>query len=155
MIYIDVDSVVADFLAWVYKVNPNIKDLCGKEIYQLMDDNADRCFLDSPKMPQFDYFMNMYKTQHNVRFLTSVGNHWSTPEKKEQAIQNKYTWLTQYDVYKQDIIIVESSDEKLEYCQNPDDVLYDDKKDTVRKWNQKGGIAHLVYCERLFDEKWW
>lgn len=151
MIYIDVDGVVAAFDEYIVSLSGTEEIFNdSKALYKLMDDNYETCFLNSPTTKHSDYFFNLYHNNDNVKFLTSGGNHWSSRGRRLTIKQNKIKWLSKYNVSSRDVIITNTAEEKLEYC-NEGDILYDDRFDTIYKWNKKGGLGILVYNRLIYD----
>jgi hypothetical protein len=92
----------------------------------------------------------MYQVQNSLGekrmlLLTAMGSHYKK-EHIEVVKENKYWWLEQFGFQREDIIIVPQAADKLEYC-HPGDVLYDDKRWTIERWNQLGGHGFLVYYQ--------
>lgn len=143
MIYVDVDGVLADFVQYILSVEPShSKEEFYVGVQEIMDKHYITCFRDSKKTKYFEYFYAMYQKEE-VKLLTANGNHWSSQERKLIAYQNKIKWLVSNGFQEEDIIVVETSKDKLKYCK-PGDILYDDKVSTVKEWNKLGGIGFIV-----------
>lgn len=142
MIYIDVDGVLADFHSHMERLS-DAPDLWTNDdvIHKVMDDNYREVFLKARSTPNMDAFRQMYRANPGqVKLLTAYGSFWSDNYRRDIACHNKITWLTRRKFSSSDIILVEKSDDKLDYCQKGD-ILYDDKWDTIDKWNHAGGIG--------------
>ena len=151
MIYLDVDGVIADFyvglqaLGWEGElfVEP------GK-LEKFMAKNYTQIFRTSPPTSNMQFFRAMYYKENDMKILTARGSHYKK-EHINTVIENKHFWLNQFGFRTEDIIVVEQSKDKLPYCQ-PGDVLHDDKRWTIKKWNELGGIGFLVYSEHSWDK---
>jgi len=151
VIYLDVDGVIADFyvglqaLGWEGElfVEP------GK-LEKFMAKNYTQIFRTSPPTSNMQFFRAMYYKESDMKILTARGSHYKK-EHINTVIENKHFWLNQFGFRSEDIIVVEQSKDKLPFCQ-PGDVLYDDKRWTIKKWNELGGIGFLVYSEHSWDK---
>jgi len=151
MIYLDVDGVIADFeigiraLGWVGDMTSRDPESLEK----FMAKNYTQIFRTAPPTNNMRFFQKMYKVENahgfpkNMKLLTAMGSHYPK-EHIDVVKENKYWWLAQFGFEREDIIIVPQAADKLEYCQ-PGDVLYDDKRWTIERWNQLGGHGFLVY----------
>jgi hypothetical protein len=155
MIYLDVDGVIADFemgiraLGWTKSLDLQIDRIPG-ELERFMAKNYEQIFRTAPPTNNMKYFQRMYRVENsmgdtNMKLLTAMGSHYK-PEQIDVIKENKYWWLEQFGFQREDIIIVPQAADKLPYCQ-PGDVLYDDKRWTIERWNQLGGHGFLVYYE--------
>ena len=153
MIYLDVDGVIADFelgiraLGWT----GSLVDREKGSLEKFMAHNYEYIFRTAPPTNNMKFFQQMYKTENaqgfprNMKILTAMGSHYPK-EHIETVKENKYWWLKQFGFEREDIIIVPQAADKLPYCK-PGDVLYDDKRWTIKRWNKLGGHGFLVYCE--------
>ena len=155
MIYLDVDGVIADFemgvraLGWTKSLDLQIDRIPG-ELEKFMARNYEQIFRTAPPTNNMKYFQRMYKVENalgekRMKLLTAMGSHY----KKEHinvVKENKYWWLEQFGFQREDIIIVPQAADKLPFCK-PGDVLYDDKRWTIERWNKLGGHGFLVYYE--------
>jgi hypothetical protein len=156
MIYLDVDGVIADFalgvraLGWDKGFDLQA-DRAPGELERFMAHNYEQIFRTAPPTNHMRFFQQMYKVENwqmnepNMKLLTAMGSHYK-PEHIEVVKENKYWWLEQFGFKREDTIIVPQAADKLEYCQ-PGDVLYDDKRWTIKRWNQLGGHGFLVYYQ--------
>ena len=150
MIYFDVDGVIADFVECIIKKYPSIVN-DWSQIYKVVVENYNRCYLDSRVINQcyIDYIKN-----NNCSILTSL-------PKKEKILpyikntnefnliyntlhDNKIEWLNSIGIYN-NIYIVDCPNDKIKYCKDLNDCLYDDNIDTIIKWNKVGTNGILVY----------
>ena len=156
MIYLDVDGVIADFemgvraLGYTGSIAGTAGHSCGETLEQFMAANYEKIFRTAPPTNHMRFFQRMYQVENslgdkNMKILTAMGSHYKE-EHIETVKENKYWWLGQFGFEREDIIIVPQAADKLQYCQ-PGDVLYDDKRWTIKRWNQLGGHGFLVYCE--------
>ena len=151
MIYLDVDGVIADFYVGLQALG------CEGELFvepgkleKFMAKNYTQIFRTSPPTSNMQFFRAMYYKENDMKILTARGSHYKK-EHINTVIENKHFWLNQFGFRSEDIIVVEQSKDKLPYCQ-PGDVLYDDKRWTIKKWNELGGIGFLVYSEHSWDK---
>ena len=156
MIYLDVDGVIADFalgvraLGWDKGFDLQA-DRAPGELERFMAHNYEQIFRTAPPTNHMRFFQQMYKVENwqmnepYMKLLTAMGSHYK-PEHIEVVKENKYWWLEQFGFKREDTIIVPQAADKLEYCQ-PGDVLYDDKRWTIERWNQLGGHGFLVYYQ--------
>ena len=151
MIYLDVDGVIADFQAWLQALGweGGLFVEPGK-LEKFMAKNYTQIFRTSPPTSNMQFFRAMYYKENDMKILTARGSHYKK-EHINTVIENKHFWLNQFGFRTEDIIVVEQSKDKLPYCQ-PGDVLYDDKRWTIKKWNELGGIGFLVYSEHSWDK---
>jgi hypothetical protein len=165
MIYLDVDGVIADFemgvraLGYTGSILGSAGNSCGETLEQFMAKNYKQIFRTAPPTNHMRFFQRMYKEVNSnapseriygrrvdgMEILTAMGSHYKE-EHIETVKENKYWWLSQFGFERKDIIIVPQAEDKLAYCK-PGDVLYDDKRWTIKRWNQLGGHGFLVYCE--------
>jgi hypothetical protein len=150
MIYLDVDGVIADFELGVRALGYTGGVACSNrepgELERFMAHNYTQIFRTAPPTNHMRFFQDMYWDNHpNMKLLTAMGSHYKK-EHIETVKENKYWWLGQFGFEREDIIIVPQAEDKLQYCQ-PGDVLYDDKRWTIKRWNELGGHGFLVYCE--------
>lgn len=155
MIYLDVDGVIADFAVGVRALGWDKgfdlqADRAPGELERFMAHNYEQIFRTAPPTNNMRFFQQMYRIENsmgdtNMKILTAMGSHYK-PEQIETVKENKYWWLKQFGFEREDIIIVPQAADKLPYCK-PGDVLYDDKRWTIERWNKLGGHGFLVYYE--------
>ena len=157
MIYLDVDGVIADFemgiraLGWTESLNLAKEDRTPGGLARFMSENYTQIFRTAPPTNHMQYFQHMYQEENylesekNMMLLTAMGAHYSE-QQIEVIKENKLWWLEQFGFKREDTIIVPRAADKLKYCQ-PGDVLYDDKRWTIERWNQLGGHGFLVYYQ--------
>ena len=156
LIYLDVDGVIADFemgiraLGWTKSLDLK-QDRAPGELERFMAHNSEQIFRTAPPTNHMKFFQQMYKIENwqmnepNMMLLTAMGSHYK-PEQIDTVKENKLWWLEQFGFKREDTIIVPQAADKLKYCQ-PGDVLYDDKRWTIERWNQLGGHGFLVYYQ--------
>ena len=164
MIYLDVDGVIADFAVGVRALGWNKGfDLQAErapgELERFMAHNYEQIFRTAPPTNNMRFFQQMYEDVNSnapseyycgrrtqgMMILTAMGSHYKK-EHIDVVKENKYWWLGQFGFEREDIIIVPQAADKLPYCK-PGDVLYDDKRWTIERWNKLGGHGFLVYYE--------
>ena len=155
MIYLDVDGVIADFAVGVRALGWDKgfdlqADRAPGELERFMAHNYEQIFRTAPPTNNMRFFQRMYQVQNscgdkNMMILTAMGSHYKK-EHIDVVKENKYWWLGQFGFEREDIIIVPQAADKLQYCK-PGDVLYDDKRWTIERWNKLGGHGFLVYYE--------
>lgn len=154
MIYIDGDGPLQDFAKWMTDNEIPLGYDRG-DTEAIFHSKVDSIFLDSPDAKYLFYFQKLYRTFHNVRILTAVGNHWPTLQMKEKASWNKKEALHRLGFRKEDIIVVDSGSDKIEFAvqYNEPNILYDDKWSTIEKWEAAGGLGFFVpECHIRFKE---
>ena len=156
MIYLDVDGVIADFEAGL-KVLGWTGDLRNRgdgNLSKFMYEQWEQIFSTAPLTQNADYFIDLYKTENqtynNCQILTAMGSHY-TPKQAHTVYNNKLAWLEKHGFDYHHINIVPTAEDKLPFC-NSGDVLYDDKGWTIKRWNQRGGLGILVYCDHNWDQ---
>ena len=156
MIYLDVDGVIADFEAGL-KVLGWTGDLYNRgrgELSKFMYEQWERIFSTAPLTPNADYFMTLYETenqiQNNCQILTAMGSHY-TPKQAHTVYANKLAWLEKQGFEREHINIVPTAEDILPFCK-PGAVLYDDKRWTIKRWNELGGLGILVYCDHSWNQ---
>lgn len=148
-IYLDMDGVVADWVAEVEKIigyrltDPSVR-------YPAVDwekiRGHIRIFRDMPKMPQADEMVNLARKfrddlGYQLLFLTAIPHyndvHWAFYDKMVWA-QEKYPDIpVHFGPY---------SEDKKKHC-IPGDILVDDRKDNCEGWTEAGGIAVRVTAD--------
>ena len=146
MYYIDMDGVVADFKKWIesYKTFSEDEWRYTNEPWSVMEDNIDVVYYNLQPTNLLPGFVNLYNTGQ-AKFLTALPKAWKDTEYWDIAAENKTAWLEKY-VHKfkrEDIIITPGAGPKIDYCQ-PGDFLFDDRWDTIQRWNEAGGIGIRV-----------
>ena len=134
MIYLDVDGVIADFYVGLQALGWE-GELFGEpgKLEKFMAKNYTQIFRTSPPTSNMQFFRAMYYKENDMKILTARGSHYKK-EHINTVIENKHFWLNQFGFRSEDIIVVEQSKDKLPYCQ-PGDVLYDEKRLTIKKWH--------------------
>lgn len=148
MIYLDMDGVLADF-------DKGVNEMCGmlatsqNQRYDRQHD--DRMweairqvghFYDKLEpMPgakeMFDIIYGKYGDQCEI--LTGIPKPFRGID---TAGEDKIAWTRRMLSGTVKINIVYRK-EKMEHCQGPQDVLIDDRADTIREWESKGGVGIL------------
>lgn len=148
MIYLDMDGVLADF-------DKGVNEMCGmlatsqNQRYDRQHD--DRMweairqvghFYDKLEpMPgakeMFDIIYGKYGDQCEI--LTGIPKPFRGID---TAGEDKIAWTRRMLSETVKINIVYRK-EKMEHCQGPQDVLIDDRADTIREWESKGGVGIL------------
>ncbi len=146
MYYVDVDGVVADFEGWISNFGSFSEDdwRYGTKPWKILEENIGVAYLCLEPTNLLPMFENLYNT-HPTKFLTALPKTWFGTELWEQGKKNKIDWLKQNikNFQKEDCIITPGPFAKLEYCK-PGDFLFDDRYDTIEKWNNAGGIGIRV-----------
>ena len=148
MIYLDMDGVLADF-------DKGVNEMCGmlatsqNQRYDRQHD--DRMweairqvghFYDKLEpMPgakeMFDIIYGKYGDQCEI--LTGIPKPF---RRIDTAGEDKIAWTRRMLSETVKINIVYRK-EKMDHCQGPQDVLIDDRADTIREWESKGGVGIL------------
>ena len=144
-VYIDMDGVIADFESWIKTILPDITEddwRYSKGPWEVMDDNSDIVYRDLAPLHLLSHMNYLYNNLDNVVFLSAIPYQWCGTDKWDKAISNKLHWLNNnIENFKStDAIFTKGASDKLNYL-IPGDVLYDDREDTITKWNAAGGIG--------------
>ena len=147
-VYIDMDGVIADFHSWMKSYIPDINESMWKESnrpWKIMEENYKEVYLNLEPLHFLDYANYLYSNLDDVKFLTAIPHSWWDTSKGEIAKLNKTEWLNKYinNFNEEDVIFSKGAGDKLRYVERGA-VLYDDRTDTVEKWNAAGGIGILV-----------
>ena len=145
MIYVDMDGVITDFKGWVENYLPDMKesDWHTSAPYKVMDEHIHECYANQDTLHLIRHMNFLYNNLYNVKFLTAIPWSWYDDEEKRYiATNNKISWLAKHidNFNAEDVIISRGAKGKINYC-NPGDVLYDDRKDTIKAWGEAGGIG--------------
>jgi len=157
MIYIDGDGPIQDFAKWMVD-NEIPLGYDREDTESIFHEKINEIFLKSPMAKYYHYFKRMYDVYplNEVKVLTAVGNHWPTLHYKEQATRNKIDALNKLGFHEEDIIVVDSGNDKIQYAIDSDghaNTLYDDKWSTIVKWEEAGGHGMFVpECYLRFEE---
>ena len=158
MIYIDLDGVLADLEAYLVSKDPKAAEY---EIDFFRLASSDKCFfLDSPVIEE-----NLKLLRGEFRILSSLPclakfmrvsgdldfSHNRIQKCYVRWADNKIQFCEKLGIPRHNVILVNSPKEKLRYCV-PGDVLYDDRADTIEKWNALGGSGILVPYKSLRKE---
>ena len=150
--YIDLDGVLDDFDLWLATKIGHVTHE-PEEAYEVMVKYADECFLDTKVITHTDAYFDMLKKDPNCYVLSAL----SLPENlapycKDRTPEeickihkkNKIQWAVNHGIPREKVIICRCAEDKINYCK-PGDILYDDRRDTIKKWNDLGGIGIHVY----------
>jgi hypothetical protein len=147
-IYVDMDGVIVDFKGWISQFGTFTEDDWRnpkKAIlspWKIMEENIEECYIDAQPLDLLSKFNSMYNLETNIKFLTALPSQWYETPKWKIASKNKITWLqryiTNFDIA--DVIFTKGATNKITYCK-PGDTLYDDRIDTIIKWNSANGIG--------------
>ena len=110
-----------------------------------MSENYTKCYLNLDKLPFLEYADYLYNNLDDVKFLTALPKDWWDDSKGQIAMMNKTAWLENHinNFNQDDVIFTPSARAKLKYA-GAGTVLYDDREDTIKSWNETGGIGILV-----------
>lgn len=146
-IFIDMDDVVADWHGRAQEVLKRRWNKNGDRIPQAEWDKIKsdiRFYRYLPLMPGANELVNMCKDyikrnpQYCLRFLTALPHDYSMP----LAAQDKVWWAHDY-FPGIDVTFGPFSYDKWRHCQQPGDILIDDRHSNCREWINAGGIAHV------------
>jgi hypothetical protein len=159
-IYLDMDDVVADWLAHAQDfLKLRWDDKKGERIPQSDWDRlkADTHFYRSLPLKEgandlVNYCRDLtMKTGGSLRFLTALPHDYSMPF----AVSDKVFWAQEHfrDI---PVTIGPFSYDKWRHCKFPTDILIDDRHSNCSEWIAAGGIAHVYTtwekCEAWFKE---
>lgn len=153
MIYIDLDGVLADLEASMFRHSRTcIYD--DVEFLQICKRECRSVFLDSPFIEK-----NRWRLTGNYRILTTLpgldryleinGYSKETLESYEILRKNKLTWCKKHNIPVDRVIVLTHRNQKIEYCRKGD-ILYDDYEKNIADWEAAGGWGILVPYERTF-----
>lgn len=147
-IYIDMDGVIADFHSWMKSYIPDIDESMWKGSggpWKVMEENYKEVYLNFKPLHLLSHMDHLYNHLDDVKFLTALPHSWWDTPKGEIAKLNKTAWLTKHinNFNENDVIFSCGANDKIKYVE-PNAVLYDDREDTIEKWNAAGGIGILV-----------
>lgn len=162
MRYIDLDGVIANVEKHIYKLGgvKAIEDPCT--FIRLCAEHSNIVFRESEVI---DENLNLIFESDDFRILTSLPHlnkfiefnkdfydSRTLSEKYSQLRENKFEWVSHHfnDDFIPKLLIVNDSNEKLFYCRDETDFLYDDYYKTVNAWTRKGGQATLIPFKRDF-----
>jgi hypothetical protein len=161
IIYLDMDSVIADFDKWAFETFGKRFDAfaTSQEAWEAAAPYQN-LYRDLEKMPDADELVDgVYNlaAKHNcvVGILTAIPKLQRFP----QAEQHKREWLEQHWGQKYPGLLENFntgpySQDKQNHCR-PGDVLIDDRDINIRQWNAKGGkgIFHVSAQQSLAQLK--
>ena len=144
-IYIDMDGVIADFHGWMKSHVPDITEDMWRNTnipWDVMNDNYRECYLDLEPLHLLGHANYLYNSLPNVKFLTAIPTDWWMDYKGDIAMLNKTMWLERYinNFEDEDVLFTPGAGGKIKYAEQGA-VLYDDREDTIRSWNEAGGIG--------------
>lgn len=160
MVYIDLDGVLADLEAYLVSKNPRAAEY---ELDFLKLATSDpNFFLDSPvieenlKLLEVNDFRILSSLPCLAKFIKCSKeldfNHNRIQKCYAKWSENKLKFCEKLGIPRHNVILVNSPKEKVRYCQ-PGDVLYDDRLDTIEKWNAAGGKGVLIeYKSRRIED---
>ena len=146
-IYLDMDDVVADWIAHAqHLLNMRWDDKAGERIPQSdwdrLKDNA-HFYRTLPLKAGAKELVNYCReltqsTGGHLRFLTALPHDYSVP----LAARDKVFWAQEYfpDV---PVTLGPFSHDKWRHCKNPTDILIDDRVSNCSEWISAGGQAHI------------
>ena len=146
-IYLDMDDVVADWMAhaqdflkmrWNHETSERIPQSDWDKL------KSDTHFYRSLPLKVgahelVDYCRNLTQsTNGHLRFLTALPHDYSMPF----AVSDKVFWAQEYfpDV---PVTVGPFSFDKWRHCKNPTDILIDDRTSNCNEWIDAGGLAHI------------
>ena len=159
-IYLDMDDVVADWIAHAQNLlNMRWDDKAGERIPQSdwdrLKDNAHfyrTLPLKAGAKELVDYCRELTQsTGGHLRFLTALPHDYSVP----LAASDKVFWAQEHfpDV---PVTLGPFSHDKWRHCKNPTDILIDDRVSNCSEWISAGGQAHIYRdwptCRAWFQE---
>lgn len=146
MIYIDVDGVIADFNFWISQYGEFTEDDWAKtnKPWKIMEEHIDVLYSNLNPLDLLVHFNNLYQ-YGNCKFLSAAPYQWYETELWNKAVENKLSWMRKHieNFKDEDLIVTRGANKKLDFCKT-NYVLYDDRKDTVEKWINAGGIGIYV-----------
>jgi hypothetical protein len=139
------DGVIADFDGWMKKHVPDINEYLWKNTsvpWDVMDKHYNTLYRDLDTLHLTPWMSSIYNNFNSVKFLTAIPEKWYGNHKGEIAKLNKTYWLEKHieNFSINDVIFTPSANNKIQYAE-PRAVLYDDREDTILKWNKAGGIG--------------
>ena len=159
-IYLDMDDVVADWMAhaqdflkmrWNHETSERIPQSDWDKL------KSDTHFYRSLPLKVgahelVDYCRNLTQsTNGHLRFLTALPHDYSMPF----AVSDKVFWAQEYfpDV---PVTVGPFSFDKWRHCKNPTDILIDDRTSNCNEWIDAGGLAHIyrdwATCKAWLEE---
>jgi hypothetical protein len=159
-IYLDMDDVVADWMAhaqdflkmrWDNKTDERIPQADWNKLKS--DSHFYRSLpLKAGAHELVDYCRNLtQRTNGTLQFLTALPHDYSMPF----AASDKVFWAQEHfpDVL---VTLGPFSHDKWRHCKNPTDILIDDRTSNCNEWIDAGGLAHIYRdwptCYTWFEE---
>lgn len=137
-IYCDLDGVLSDFEGRFQQLigdtPDNYKDRYGKKAFwKAVDDQGEEFWSGMKPMPDAKKLWN-YISKYKPELL-------SAPSSKQYSHTGKQLWVDQH--LPGVTLNLKPATEKHQFCTGPQDILIDDRADTIQRWNNAGGIGVL------------
>lgn len=146
IVYVDLDGVLVD-------LNKGFSELTGSFVEEFIQKNGDAAFWDLLEKQGDKWWTTLPFTQDGKELWTFVRNNFKNVKilsssgsfdtlSNRYARLGKYEWVLAnlFDIYKEDIIIVNGSSKKAVYAR-PGDILIDDLLKNIQRWNKNKGIG--------------
>lgn len=146
------DGVICDFEGWIKEFIPDITEEDWKHTnkpWKVLDDNYEVAYKYLHPLDLLQHFNTLYQNIPDVVFLSALPSSWYGTERWDIGCQNKLYWLKNHiDFFDTgDAIFTKTAREKIDHLK-PGDVLYDDREDTIKAWQNNGGIGIHVKGRR-------
>ena len=137
-IYCDLDGVLSDFdgrfRELIGQSPDSYKDEYGKKAFwKAVDDEGEEFWSGMQPMPDASRLWN-YIEKYNPELL-------SAPSSKPYSHTGKQLWVDQH--LPGVTLNLKPATEKHHFCTGPNDILIDDREDTIQRWNNAGGVGIL------------